>query len=135
MTHVFADASYWIALHNPNDSLHDKAAATSRSLRNTGITSDWVLTELLNDFSKRGPRQRSLASTSVEMLLIGQEVTVERQSPESFAAALKFYRERPDKSWSMTDCSSFLILERYGIDSALTYDRRFEQAGFKALLR
>lgn len=35
----------------------------------------------------------------------------------------------------MTDCSSFLIMERYGIDSALTYDWHFEQAGFKALLR
>jgi predicted nucleic acid-binding protein len=45
------------------------------------------------------------------------------------------YQTRPDKSWSLTDCSSFLIMESEGIEAALTYDRHFEQAGFQALLR
>jgi uncharacterized protein len=136
MTGVFADAVYWVALLNVNDSLHERAARISTSLRNTRmITSDSVLTELLNDFANRGAEKRMVASSLVEMLLDGREVTVERQTPESFGAALELYRIRPDKSWSITDCASFLIMKRYGIEHALTYDHHFEQAGFKALLR
>jgi predicted nucleic acid-binding protein len=40
-----------------------------------------------------------------------------------------------DKSWSLTDCASFLIMEAMGIREALTYDNHFLQAGFTALLR
>jgi uncharacterized protein len=40
-----------------------------------------------------------------------------------------------DKSWSFTDCGSFLIMHDEGLTSALTHDRHFEQAGFRALLR
>jgi predicted nucleic acid-binding protein len=53
---------------------------------------------------------------------------------EAFAGALQLYGDRPDKDWSMTDCSSFLIMRRLSIDSALTHDKHFEQAGFIALL-
>jgi len=35
----------------------------------------------------------------------------------------------------LTDCASFLILEAEGIESALTHDQHFAQAGFQALLR
>jgi predicted nucleic acid-binding protein len=56
MTAVFADTSYWIALLNPQDSLHPKATKLSTFLRRTRIlTSEMVLVEFLNDFSGRGP--------------------------------------------------------------------------------
>ena len=45
------------------------------------------------------------------------------------------YADRLDQRWSVTDCSSFLIMEERGITDALAYDRDFEQAGFRALLR
>lgn len=136
MNEIFADAVYWVALLNTHDSLHPRASQISRSLRNTRIvTSDWVLTELLNDFASRRADQRVLASAMVEMLLEDAEVIVDRQTADSFQAALELYSSRPDKAWSMTDCASFLIMQRYGIDSALTYDHHFEQAGFKVLLR
>lgn len=44
-------------------------------------------------------------------------------------------RERPDKSWSLTDCISFVVMRDRDIRSALTADGDFEQAGFRALLR
>jgi uncharacterized protein len=46
--------------------------------------------------------------------------------------ALQLYH---DKEWSHTDCASFRVMEKEGIGEALTYDRHFEQAGFKALMR
>jgi len=41
---------------------------------------------------------------------------------------------RNDKDWSLTDCISFIVMEEHGITEALTGDRHFEQAGFRALL-
>jgi predicted nucleic acid-binding protein len=52
-----------------------------------------------------------------------------------FQAALTLYEQRPDKEWSQTDCVSFKIMEEQIIFEALTYDRHFAQAGFKALMR
>ncbi|MBI4567093.1 MAG: PIN domain-containing protein, partial [Planctomycetes bacterium] len=48
--------------------------------------------------------------------------------------AITLYRSRPDKAWSLTDCTSFTIMGERGIHAALTADRHFVQAGFVALL-
>jgi predicted nucleic acid-binding protein len=40
-----------------------------------------------------------------------------------------------DKGWSLTDCSSFILMEQERLTAALTYDRHFTQAGFQILLR
>ena len=49
--------------------------------------------------------------------------------------AIELYNNRPDKSWSLTDCTSFILMRSRGITQALTADRHFEQAGFTALLK
>ena len=51
-----------------------------------------------------------------------------------FRAGTARYRSRLDKTWGVTDCTSFLIMEEKGISDALTFDRDFQQAGFRALL-
>lgn len=67
-----------------------------------------------------------------------------RQSPQAkiippdeqlFDDDVELYRNRPDKGWSLTDCISFIVMEREGITEALTGDHHFEQAGFIALLK
>lgn len=40
-----------------------------------------------------------------------------------------------DTFWSLTDCLSFVVMQREGITDALTGDKHFEQAGFVALLK
>jgi predicted nucleic acid-binding protein len=42
---------------------------------------------------------------------------------------------RPDKAWSLVDCSSFAIMQQQNISHALTSDHHFEQAGFIRLLK
>jgi predicted nucleic acid-binding protein len=133
---VFADTAYWVALIHPRDQLHGRAREASASITGARIvTSDWVLIELLNAFAERGQSLRDVVSTAVAVLKANPNVMVVPQTQESFTGAFDLYRERTDKGWSMTDCSSFLIMRQYGIDTALTYDNHFEQAGFKALLR
>ena len=42
---------------------------------------------------------------------------------------------RPDQTWSLVDCASFVVMQRRGIIEALTSDRHFEQAGFVRMLK
>jgi len=136
MRAVFADASYWIALLNSKDALHEKANSLSRSLGHTEIvTSEMVLAEFLNDFSGRGEALRNAAVRLIERVRRNPNASIVPQSSLQFQEALSLYAERIDKSWGLTDCSSIRIMQRDGLTRALTYDRHFVQAGFQALLR
>ena len=136
MRPVFVDTSYWIALLNPHDDLHEPARRVSASLHAVRlVTSEAILVEWLNDFARRGRYLRAAAAALIERLRLDSGVEVVPQTSADFGEALRLYAERADQSWSHTDCSSFSIMRRQGITEALTYDRHFEQAGFKALLR
>lgn len=136
MKQVFADTSYWIALLNPRDELHQKAIAAAQGYEAERIvTSEMVLVELLNGFSDHGPRVREAVSRAVQTLRSNPGVWVIPQTGDQFDRALTRYQSVVDKNWSLTDCASFLIMEAEGIEAALTHDRHFAQAGFQTLLR
>lgn len=133
---VFADTSYWIALLNPKDSLHAKALAISGTLKECRIvTSEMVLAELLNSLGKEGNQLRAAAGRTVEALQTDANVSVVPQTSMQFRRAIERYLNRLDKTWGLTDCASFLIMEEQRIQEALAHDHDFEQAGFKALLK
>jgi predicted nucleic acid-binding protein len=50
-------------------------------------------------------------------------------------AGLSLLRARLDKSYSLCDVVSFLLMRERGIAEALTTDRHFEQEGFVRLLK
>ena len=49
-------------------------------------------------------------------------------------AGLELLKKRIDKSWSLCDAVSFVLLEERSRTEALTTDHHFEQAGFVRLL-
>jgi predicted nucleic acid-binding protein len=55
-------------------------------------------------------------------------------STELLHRGLALYHDRPDKEWQLTDCMAFIVMDDKNLTEALTGDRHFEQAGFKALL-
>ncbi|NES95281.1 MAG: type II toxin-antitoxin system VapC family toxin [Desertifilum sp. SIO1I2] len=133
---VFADAGYWIAILNPADDLHAKAVSVSNTLNPFGIvTSQMILTEVLNSFSKRESVFKQAAVKFVKQSLDNPQIEVVPQTSDLFHQSLNLYEQRADKGWSQTDCASFCIMQQRNILEALTHDRHFEQAGFLALLR
>jgi uncharacterized protein len=54
--------------------------------------------------------------------------------PERFAAAKKFFCKHADHGYSFTDCTSFVVMRELRLSEALTTDRHFVEAGFRALL-
>jgi predicted nucleic acid-binding protein len=135
MTRVFADTGYWIALLNPRDALHEKARQASTGLGRTRIiTSEFVLVEVLNAFASKGDLPRRAACVLVDKIRSNPNAEIVSMTSSAFRHAVERYRSRGDKTWGLTDCASFLIMEEKGITEALSADRDFQQAGFKALL-
>ncbi|MEA5419188.1 PIN domain-containing protein [Spirulina sp. CCNP1310] len=133
---VFVDTGYWIALISPDDDMHDRAIQiTDKILSANFVTTELILTELLNAFSRRGENLRQAAVDLIDSLLEDKMVEVIPQTTELFKNALELYSQRPDQAWSHTDCASFCLMQERNILEALAYDRHFEQAGFVALLR
>lgn len=63
-----------------------------------------------------------------------RNIIVVPHAPEMFQSATRLYLRVADKSWSLTDCASFGIMQAERISAALTNDRHFGQAGFEVLM-
>ena len=113
-------------VHHPQAVRHFASA----SIR---VTHNYVLAELVALSQVRKlPRQPVLEFIAdLEDNLAVRLVFVD---PELHHAALELLRRRPDKSWSLCDAVSFVLMENQGIREALTTDHHFEQAGFIRLL-
>lgn len=136
MKRLFADTVYWIALTNSFDQYHAKAVEVSSALGRCRLfTTEAVLTEFLNALADKGPHVRAAAVEMVEAIMNNSQVTVIPQNRRTFSRSLAFYKSRPDKGYSLTDCGSMLLMRERHLSEALTTDRHFEQEGFVALLR
>jgi predicted nucleic acid-binding protein len=131
MKRLFGDTSYFIALIAPNDALHERAMALAGEPMIV-ITSAWVMSELAAYLAD--PPNRALFTTLLSGMRENPLVEFIEAAAEPFDAGAELYAQRPDKQWSLVDCISFVLMEREGITEALSGDRHFEQAGFKALL-
>ncbi len=134
MKQLFADTSYWIGLVNPRDQIHQKVIKITQQLFSVRLlTTEMVLGELLNSFSD-SPFRRAVAGMVLK-LRKDRNLRIVPQTSEQFESALRRYKQAADKSWSLTDCASFEVMEAEEVQAALTHDQHFAQAGFEALLR
>src|SRR5262249_16214308 len=123
----------WIALSSRRDQYHSRALEWHESLVRSGsriLTTEAILWEWLNALSDASTRRvavegyrRAHADPNVEVVSFHTELV---------DATVSLYGERPDKDWSLTDCFSFIVMERRRLTEALTTDRHFEQANLKA---
>ena len=134
-TDIFLDTAYAVALSSRRDNLHQQArklAAEIRAKRIRVITTQAVLTEIGNSFASRVNRGKAVIL--IAALINDENVSILPFNEQFFEEAFELYQERQDKSWGMTDCSSFVVMRQLGIKEALTADHHFQQAGFRILL-
>ena len=100
MTHVFADAAYWIAILRSDDQWHRTALMARGKLGAvTLVTTEEVLTEALTGLSRYGSGLRTEAVGMVRDILRSPEVRVVQQTHDSFLDGLSKYEQRSDKAW------------------------------------
>ena len=132
---VFLDTSYLIALLNSSDQDHLQATALQVELSTQKIhkvTTEYVLLELGDGLSRL--RFRHLASQLISLIYRDSSFEIVPSSSQLFAKGLALFRQRSDKEWGLTDCISFEIMQEFSLEVALTADRHFQQAGFRAIL-
>lgn len=136
MRKVFADTLYWVAIVKQGDP-YEAAAKVAREAIGPCIlvTTDEVLDEFVTAFAKGGPILRKKAVLTVKAILDSPSARVVAQSRDSFQRALDRFSNRPDKEYSLTDCSSMSAMDAEEIKDVLTNDHHFEQEGYNVLIR
>jgi hypothetical protein len=134
MTTVFADTYYFLALVNANDPGHARAVAFTKGFKSRMTTTAWVLVEMADALAFSTIGRAEFLSTWND-LQADPDAEIIGSDDQLRADGIQLYSQRPDKEWSLTDCVSFVVMQRRGITDALTKDHHFEQAGFVALLK
>lgn len=129
---LFLDTSFVQALLNRRDQYHDRAMTLSARLRMDTIwTTEAVITEIGNALSCF---DRARACSFIRSLYSTRNVRVVNVTTDLLQQGLSLYESRSDKTWGLTDCISFVVMDQNSLRDALSSDRDFLQAGFRALL-
>lgn len=138
MSDLFIDTSGWASLFIPTETFHRQAAQNFRQAQQEKsrlVTTNYVVAELvaLLDSRQRAPRPQLFQY--IDSIKQAPYVTLLHLDAATDDAAWRLCKSRPDKAWSLVDSSSFVVMQQQGIDTALTTDKHFEQAGFVRLLK
>jgi uncharacterized protein len=132
----FLDSAYPIALVSTADQHHAVAAKIGALLKTKPmrlITTRAVLLEIGNALAK--PHLRSVGTELLKGFENDPRVEIVSLADALYRRGFALFDSRSDKTWSLTDCISFVVMKERGLTKALTSDQHFEQAGFTALLR
>lgn len=135
MKEIFVDTWGWVALINAHEQEHQAARDVSRHFLNENyqfVTSNLVFSEsytlIRTRLHHQGAVQFRRKMKEAENLGTVLVVYVDRELDEQ---AWNLFERYGDKDFSFTDCTSFAIMQRRGIEEAFTQDRHFVQMGFR----
>lgn len=131
---IFLDTAFILAYVFKDDKYNSKAGKLQNEITKENVivlTTDLILVEIANSLSKVKFRQEAVVTINN----LQQAANVLPVDRNIFQDAWNLFEKRTDKEWGLTDCYSFIVMEKYGIKQALTTDKHFEQAGFEILLK
>ena len=133
-TRLFLDTAFVQALLNRNDQYHSIAKLRLNELRTAQAvwTTEAILIEIGNALSAV---QRAAVVRFINQCYATPNIHVVPVDTGLLNRALGLYDERNDKEWGLTDCISFVVMSDQNLTDAMTTDRHFIQAGFRALMR
>jgi predicted nucleic acid-binding protein len=129
----FLDTAFIISRFNRRDAFHARASNLRIRVREAREiwTTEAVIIEIGNALAAG---LRAEAVRFFEAIPRTSNLKVVPVTSALLESAINLYRDRPDKDWGLTDCISFEVMRENSLAEALTADRHFIQAGFRALL-
>jgi len=127
---VFTDTSFLAALIYERDGNHSKAVSILRSVNAQSI--QFVLTNFIRAETHALLLARAshyVADRFLDSLSNSPTNNLIRVTESDEQKALDLIAKYKDKDFSLTDATSFVVMERLGIDYALTFDDDFRQYG------
>ena len=128
---MLLDTSGLLCLHHRAETFHEEAVLHYRSSQRR-LTNSYVLAEYVAlATARRLPRGATLEFIGH---LLKSDIEVVWVDDALNQNALTLLYERQDKSYSLCDAVSFVLMRQRNITEALTTDHHFEQEGFRRLL-
>jgi uncharacterized protein len=131
MKSVFVDTSAWYDLLFSGAPKHDAIVRLMRQPGASLVTSTYVLDELVALLLARS--DHTTAARAGRHLRSSSEVRVEHPDATEELQAWSLFLDRPDKTYTLTDCLSFVMMRRLKIEAAIATDDHFRQEGFVVL--
>ena len=135
---IFADNSGLASYLDGTQHDHQRAGELVRTVYKSHrrlLTTNYILAELTALLTSpfRIPRTRQILL--LDALQTMRWIEIVHVDAELDCQAWNLWRARPDKTWSLVDCASFVLMTQRGLTDAITADHHFEQAGFRCLLK
>jgi predicted nucleic acid-binding protein len=131
MEHAFVDTSAWFAYANRHDPDHTPIRNALQTFQGRLITSNFIFDETVTLCLYRLGHQ--VAATVGEVLLDPTVVDLIRLTPEDEQRAWTLFLARPDKTYSYTNCTSFVLMRHLKLQQAIALDTDFQREGFLLL--
>ena len=129
---MLLDTSGLLCLHNRAEPLHMDARTLYHAARRR-VTHNYVLAEFVAlAHARRLPRMAAL--TFVRDLVENPDIDTIWVDETLHRDAMALLMARPDKTYSLCDAVSFVLMRQRHVIEALTTDHHFEQEGFQRLL-
>ncbi len=138
MAEIFVDTAGWGNLIDLTQPYHTLAANLYRNARQQGtklVTTNYVITELVALLSSPLRLPRPMIVAFIQSLKSSPCICIVHIDAATDEQAWQLLKQRQDKTWSLVDCASFVVMQQRGAMEALTTDHHFEQAGFVRLLK
>ena len=129
---LFVDSSGWTAVFNPRDKYHSRAAGALPTINAHGIyllTTDYILDETITNLLSAVNHRA--ADRFAGWVLRQNSIAVIHIAEDLWADALDLFHQYDDKAFSFTDCTSFIVMRQFKLREAFTFDRHFDQMGFR----
>jgi uncharacterized protein len=130
----FLDTSYVLALEIKNDNAHQQVRknwATLATSKPSLVTTTYIFDEVVTFLNSRNLHHKAVSvgnrlreSPDIELVEIDKIL---------FDQGWQYFQKYQDKSYSFTDCLSFVVMQNRKILTALTLDNHFSQARFETL--
>ena len=130
---VFLDSSGFLALIHPHDAYPQEARTCWAWLSDhhwLPVTTNFIIAETHALFL---PRLGQAHATAFLRQLSQNATRIERVTVTDEQRALAIIFQYADKGFSLTDATSFAVMERLDITHALAFDRHFAQYGLTVL--
>ena len=128
MKRLFVDTSAWFAYVNRDDPDHERVARALEEFPGILLTSSYVFDETVTLLLARLGHE--VAARTGEFLLDPDMTAFVRVTPEDERNAWRLFLARPDKTYSFTDCTSFVLIRRLGLQDVAALDLDFRREGF-----
>ena len=138
MNSLFVDTSGWANVFVASESYHSQAQQYFLNAWQSGqplITTNYVIAELVALLQSPLRIPRHTIFQIVDSIKQSAHIQIIHIDEVTDVTAWNFCKNRSDKTWSLVDCTSFVVMQQLEIQAALTTDQHFEQAGFLRLLK